>query len=53
MWSIMKHAATYRNRARRCHLCFEEKLLIMKADKRNLLNKRAELADMHQNQFDL
>ena len=31
-WCIVKHAV----------LCLEEKLLIMKADKRNLLNKRAE-----------
>ena len=42
-WSILKHAAVYHNKARRCNLCLEEKLQILKADKRTLLNKRSEL----------
>ena len=41
--SILKRAASYRNGARRCNLCLEEKLQIMKADKRTLLNKKREL----------
>ena len=38
-WSIVKDTAAYRNGARRCHICLEEKLLITIADMGNLLNK--------------
>ena len=40
-WSILKRAVVYHNEARRCNFCLEEKLQIMKADKRTLLNKRS------------
>ena len=42
-WSIVRRRAAYRNRSRRCNLCLEEKLMIMKADKKILLNKRSEI----------
>ena len=40
-WSIVKKVPAYKGGSKRCNLCLEEKLLIMK-DK-NLLNKRSEL----------
>ena len=42
-WSILKRAVVYHNGPRRCNLCLEDKLQILKADKRTLLNKRSEL----------
>ena len=33
-WSIIKHAAAYRNGSRRCNDCLEEKLIITKVDKK-------------------
>ena len=42
-WSFLKRAAVYHSGARRCNLCLEEKLQIMKADKRTLLNRRSAL----------
>ena len=43
-WSILKRAAAYVHvpGGRRCNLCIEEKIEIMKSDKTNLLNKRSE-----------
>jgi hypothetical protein len=37
-WSILKREAAYVPGGRRCNLCIEEKLEIMKSDKTNLLN---------------
>ena len=44
-WSVIKQVAAYKPGARRCNLCLEEKLQIMKARKRHkhCLNKRTEL----------
>ena len=52
-WKILRRAHGYTNASRRCDLCLTEKLLIAKADKRSLLNKRSELASKcrHQNKF--
>ena len=42
-WSIIKRVPAYRPGSRRCNLCLEEKLLLMKGDQNVLLNKRNEL----------
>ena len=38
-WSILKHSTPYAPGSMRCNLCNEEKLSIMKADQKTLLNK--------------
>ena len=52
-WKILKQAQGYTNKSKRCHLCLTEKLMIARADKASLLNKRAELATKcrHENKF--
>ena len=52
-WSVLKRAATYSAGGKRCNLCLEEKLMILKADRRNLLNKRTEIISKcrHENSF--
>ena len=52
---ILKRAATYMIWARRCNLCMEEKLSILKANKRSFLNKRSELVSKcrQQNKFSI
>ena len=43
-WSIVKRVPSCKADSRKCNLCLEEKLLIMKGNKaNNLLNKRSEL----------
>ena len=43
-WSIIKHVAAYKVEQKRCNLCLEEKLLLMKAKKKHLLLiKRTEI----------
>ena len=42
-WSILKHSTPYAPGSMRCNLCNEEKLSIMKADQKTLLNKRSEI----------
>jgi hypothetical protein len=42
-WSIMKKVKAYKPGYKRCNLCLEEKLLIMKAKKTECLNKRSDL----------
>ena len=43
-WSIVKRVPSCKAGSRKCNLCLEEKLLIMKGNKaNNLLNKRSEL----------
>jgi hypothetical protein len=42
-WTILKQTPSYRSGAKNCHLCLQEKLHILKGDKRKLLNKRWEL----------
>ena len=43
-WSIVKRVPSCKAGSRKCSLCLEEKLLIMKGNKaNNLLNKRSEL----------
>ena len=41
-WSILKQASSYRSGAKSCHLCLQEKLEILKSDKKILLNRRCE-----------
>ena len=40
-WSIVKRVAPYTAGSRRCNLCLEEKLLIMKAKNKHFLNRRS------------
>lgn len=42
-WSIIKQIPTYKTGPKKCRLCLEEKLLIMKGRRKNILNKRSEL----------
>jgi hypothetical protein len=52
-WSIAAHASPYRCGTRRCDLCLSEKLVIIKAQRKNLLNKRSEFISKcrHRNKF--
>ena len=52
-WSVLKRAATYSVGGKRCNLCLEEKPMILKADKKNSLNKRTEIISKcrHKNTF--
>ena len=52
-WSILKLTKGYESGAKLCNLCLEEKLFIMKAYKKNLLNKRSEIFSTcwHRNKF--
>jgi hypothetical protein len=52
-WSILKREASYSSGGKRCNLCLQEKLCILKADKSNLLNRRRELFSkcVHQKRF--
>ena len=52
-WSILKRVKTYTAGESRCNLCNYEKLYIMNADKRTLLNKRNEIFSKccHVNKF--
>jgi hypothetical protein len=44
-WSILKHAISYTGGSKRCNLCLEEKLCILKdINKDNLLNKEAKFS---------
>lgn len=42
IWSFLKKVPAYKPGSRRCSLCLEEKLLIMKGRHKNLLNRRTE-----------
>ena len=52
-WSIICKAAAFKSSAKRCNLCPAEKLAILQADQRTLLNKRSELISKcrHRNKF--
>ena len=52
-WSILKQSISYTGGTKRCNLCLDEKLFIMKADKQSLLNKRSEIVSTcrHKNRF--
>ena len=52
-WSILKQASSYRSGAKSCNLCLQEKLEILKGDKKRLLNRRCELFSKccHRRQF--
>ena len=54
-WSIIRKAHPYSNESKRCNLCLNEKLAIVSANKRTLLNKRSELISKcrHINKFHL
>ena len=42
-WSIVKRVRACKSRDTQCHLCLQEKLCILNAEKRTLWNKRSEL----------
>ena len=52
-WSIMKKSISYTGGSKRCNLCLEEKLNILKEKDNCLLNKRSEIisACQHKNRF--
>ena len=52
-WSIEKRSFPYKCGTRRCDLCLSEKVSIMRAEPKGLLNKRTELLDKcrHRNKF--
>ena len=54
-WEILERVATYTIGIIPCNLCLGEKLSILKADKRTLLNKKLELASKcrHQNKSNI
>ena len=45
METIVKRAAAYTSGAKRCNLCFEEKLCITKARQKNLPKKKSPIKD--------
>ena len=52
-WSIIKKSISYTGGSKRCNLCLEEKLNILKEKDNCLLNKRSEIisACQHKNRF--
>ena len=52
-WSIIARARPYNNTTKRCDLCLTEKLMIIKSNSNNLLNKRSKLISKcrHENKF--
>ena len=52
-WKILQRASSYSNISKRCDLCLTEKLLITRANKATLLNKRSEIASKcrHKSRF--
>ena len=42
-WDIIKQIPSCKAGSRKCRLCFEEKLLILKRQGKNILNRRSEL----------
>ena len=54
-WSVADRAPPYQCGSRHCNLCLAEKLAILQADQKSLLNKRSELVAKcrHSNKFKL
>ena len=54
-WSIVCKLFAYTSGVKRCNLCLAEKLAILQADQRTLLNKRSEFVSKcrHRNKFKL
>ena len=52
-WSIIKKSISYTGGSKRCNLCLEEKLSILKEKSKYLLNKRSEIVSAchHKNRF--
>ena len=52
-WSIIKNSISYTGGSKRCNLCLEEKLSILKEKSKYLLNKRSEIVSAchHKNKF--
>ena len=52
-WSITKRSSPYRLGSKRCDLCLTEKVAIIRANPKGLLNKRTELISKcrHRNKF--
>ena len=52
-WSIIKNSISYTEGSKRCNLCLEEKLSILKEKSKYLLNKRSEIVSAchHKNKF--
>lgn len=54
-WEILQRAKAYSNKSKRCNLCLAEKVLIARASKSHLLNKRSEFMSKcrHRRKFQL
>ena len=52
-WEVRKKATEYQNTTGRCNLCVAEKLAIIRADKKTLLNKRSEVVSKYLHETDL
>ena len=54
-WEILQRAKAYSNKSKRCNLCLAEKVLIARASKAHLLNKRREFMSKcrHRRKFQL
>ena len=54
-WSIIKQTSTYRCGGKRCNLCLEEKLAILKSNQQNSLNRKSEIISRcrHRSKFKL
>ena len=54
-WSIVKKSISYTGESKRCNLCLDEKLIILKEKNNCLLNKRSEIvsACQHKNRFEV
>ena len=54
-WSIASRASAYKRGSKRCDLCLTEKVVIVRAESRGLLNKRTELTSKcrHRNKHTL
>ena len=52
-WSIIKNPISYTGGSKRCNLCLEEKLSILKEKSKYLFNKRSEIVSAchHKNRF--
>ena len=52
-WSVLKRVTAYAHGGKRCTLCIQEKLHIMKCEKKKLLNRRSEFfaKGLHRDKF--
>ena len=52
-WSLLKNSITYTGESKRCNICLQEKLSILKEKSKSLLNKRSKIVSscLHKNRF--